>query len=59
MRVDRARIARLISSAKKVDAVTLNPSDSNQTRQSAIRKVADQTVKWSDQRSVLVVAIEV
>lgn len=59
MSVDRGRIARLISGAKKVDAVTLNPSDSDQTRQNAGRKMVDQAVRSSNQRSVLVITIEV
>ena len=58
MSVDRARIARLISSAKSVDAATLNPSDSDQIRQTVMRKMVADMVKRSNQRSVLVIAVE-
>lgn len=58
MTVDRPRIARLVSNSKSVDALTLNPSDSDQVRQSAIRKLADLAVRKSNQRSVLVIVLE-
>jgi hypothetical protein len=58
MTVDRSRINKLINAAKRVDAVTLNPSDNDQTRQNVIRKMISETVRASDQRSVLIVAIE-
>lgn len=58
MSVDRSRIARLISSAKSVDAATLNPSDSDQIRQTVMRKMVADMVKRSNERSVLVIAVE-
>jgi hypothetical protein len=58
MSVDRSRINKLISAAKRVDAVTLNPADREQDRQSVIRKMITESVRSSDQRSILIVAIE-
>ena len=58
MSVDQSRIARLISSAKSVDAATLNPSDSDQIRQTVMRKMVADMVKRSNERSVLVIAVE-
>ena len=58
MTVDKPRIARLVSNSKSVDALTLNPSDSDQVRQAAIRKLADLALRKSNQRSVLVVVLE-
>ena len=58
MSIDRSRITKLISAAKRVDAITLNPTDSDQDRQSVIRKIITESVRSSDQRSVLIVAIE-
>ena len=59
MTVDRSRISKLLNSAKRVDAVTLNPSDNDQTRKTVIRKMITESVRASDQRSVLIVAIEI
>jgi hypothetical protein len=58
MSVDRSRITKLISAAKRVDAITLNPADREQDRQSVIRKIITESVRSSDQRSILIVAIE-
>ena len=58
MTVDKPRIASLVSNSKSVDALTLNPSDSDQVRQAAIRKLADLALRKSNQRSVLVVVLE-
>ena len=58
MSIDRSRITKLISAAKRVDAITLNPTDSDQDRQSVIRKMITESVRSSDQRSILIVAIE-
>ena len=59
MSIDRSRITKLINAAKRVDAVTLNPSDNDQTRQNVIRKMITDSVRASDQRSVLIVAVEI
>ena len=58
MSIDRSRITKLINSAKRVDAITLNPADRDQDRQSVIRKIITESVRSSDQRSILIVAIE-
>jgi hypothetical protein len=58
MSIDRSRITKLISAAKRVDAITLNPTDSDQDRQSVIRKMITESVRSSNQRSILIVAIE-
>ena len=58
MSIDRSRITKLISSAKRVDAVTLNPADREQDRQSVIRKMITESIRSSDQRSILIVSIE-
>ena len=58
MSIDRSRITKLINSAKRVDAVTLNPADREQDRQSVIRKMITESVRSSDQRSILIVSIE-
>jgi hypothetical protein len=59
MSVDRSRITRLINSAKRVEVVSLNPSDSDQARQAVIRKLITESVRQSDTRTLLLVAIEV
>ena len=58
MSVDRARIARLIISTKNVNAVTLNPSDSDQVRQNVAKKMIEGIVRKSNQRSIVLIAIE-
>jgi hypothetical protein len=58
MSIDRSRITKLVSAAKRVDAVTLTPADREQDRQSVIRKIITESVRSSDQRSILIVAIE-
>ena len=58
MSVDRARIARLVSSAKKVDAVTLNPSDNDQVRQNVVRKMIEDIVRKSNHRSIVLIALD-
>ena len=58
MSVDRARIARLIISTKNVNAVTLNPSDSDQVRQNVAKKMIEGIVRKSNQRSIVLIAME-
>jgi hypothetical protein len=50
MSIDRSRITKLISAAKRVDAITLNPADREQDRQSVIRKMITESVRSSGVR---------
>ena len=59
MSADRARIVKLINAAKRVEVVTLSPTDSDQQRQAVIRKMIDTSVRASDQRSVVLLAVEI
>ena len=58
MSIDKPRIARLVSSAKNVATIMLNPSDSDQVRSATIRKMTDVAIKASNQKSLLLLLVE-
>jgi hypothetical protein len=59
MSVDKSRITRLINSARRIEVVTLTPADASYQRQNLMRRMIDESVRTSNQRSVLIVSIEV
>lgn len=54
MNIDHSRIVRLLSNARKVNAITVNPSDNDQVRQAAIRKLTDEVLRKSHDHAILV-----
>ena len=59
MTVDRYRIAKMVQNARRVEVVTLNPHESDQTRQAEMRKLINESVRASNQRSVMLITLEV
>lgn len=54
MSIDSSRIVRLLTNARKVNAITVNPSDTDQARQAAVRKLTDEIMRKSHDHAVLV-----
>ena len=59
MTVDKYRIAKMVQNARRVEVLTLNPHESDRTRQDDVRKLITETTRQSNTRTMLLIAVEI